>query len=254
MGQVRLPLVSSIRQRNNTSGIAGAIGVTGWALSKAGVQTVAVWREPVTGEAPTGNGLVFILNATIVPGSRPDVAQAYSGYACNDCGWGAQILTNLLPASNGVALGTGTYKLHVLVTTNSAQTIEIGTVTLGVNNAASALPFGTIDTPGQGGTASGTKFVNFGWVLTPLPNTIPVDGSTITVYIDKMAAGHPVYGNHRADIAAAFPGLNNSQGAVGYFFIDTTKLSNGLHTISWVATDSAGNAQGLGSRFFNVQN
>jgi hypothetical protein len=31
-------------------------------------------------------------------------------------------------------------------------------------------------------------------------------------------------------------------------------LSNGLHTISWVVRDDAGAAQGVGSRFFAVQN
>ena len=32
--------------------------------------------------------------------------------------------------------------------------------------------------------------------------------------------------------------------------IDTTALSNGLHTIVWTATDSAGLTGGIGSRFF----
>jgi len=35
---------------NNATGIAGAIAVTGWALSGVGVQTVAIWRESVAGE------------------------------------------------------------------------------------------------------------------------------------------------------------------------------------------------------------
>lgn len=53
-------------------------------------------------------------------------------------------------------------------------------------------PFGTIDTPIQNGVASGAEYTNFGWVLTPLPKTIPVDGTTIGVC--------------RGDIAALFPG------------------------------------------------
>ena len=36
--------------------------------------------------------------------------------------------------------------------------------------------------------------------------------------------------------------------------LDTTTLSNGLHTIAWVVTDSAGQTSGIGSRFFRVQN
>jgi hypothetical protein len=122
-----------------------------------------------------------------------------------------------------------------------------------VNNAASVLPFGTIDTPTQGGTESGT-FVNFGWVVTPQPNIVPLDGSTIWVFIDNVRVGNPVYNNYRVDIASLFPGLQNSNGAVGYYYIDTTQLTNGLHTIAWVATDSAGHAAGLGSRYFNVHN
>jgi hypothetical protein len=59
-------------------------------------------------------------------------------------------------------------------------------------NATSAIPFGTIDTPAQGATASGT-IVNFGWALTPQPGMIPIDGSTITVYIDNVPLGHPSY-------------------------------------------------------------
>jgi len=51
-----------------------------------------------------------------------------------------------------------------------------------------------------------------------------------------------------------FPGLNNSNGAVGYFMLDTRTLSNGVHTIEWVARDNAGNAQGMGSRYFTVKN
>jgi hypothetical protein len=123
-----------------------------------------------------------------------------------------------------------------------------------VNNAGSPLPFGTIDTPTQGGAASGTAFVNFGWALTPQPNIIELDGSTINVFIDGKLVGHPVYDNYRVDIATLFPGLLNSGGAVGYYKIDTTQLTNGLHTISWSVRDSAGHTQGIGSRFFNVQN
>ncbi len=116
------------------------------------------------------------------------------------------------------------------------------------------IPFGTIDTPAPGATVSGTAYVNFGWALTPQPASIPTNGSTITVYVDKKALGHPVYNQYRVDIATAFPGYANSQGAVGYFFIDTTKLANGLHTMSWVVTDNQGHAAGIGSRFFIVQN
>jgi hypothetical protein len=40
-------------------------------------------------------------------------------------------------------------------------------------------------------TISGTDYVNFGWVVTPQPNIVPIDGSTIAIHIDGVAVGHP---------------------------------------------------------------
>lgn len=237
---------------NNITGVSGAIGFTGWALGREGVQTVGLWREPVAGEPQTG--LIFLTNASIVPGSRPDVASAYPGYPCNNCGWGAQILTNELPDTSSQGLGNGTYNIHAIATDGIGQTTDLGVRTINVDNAASTLPFGTIDTPAAGATISGTAYINFGWALTPPPNIIATDGSTITVFIDNAAIGHPDYNNGRADIESLFPGYANTDGAVGFFIINTTTLSNGLHQISWSVTDSAGNATGIGSRFFTVQN
>jgi hypothetical protein len=100
----------------------------------------------------------------------------------------------------------------------------------------------------------GSEFVNFGWVLTPLPNTVPMDGSTITVWVDGVPVGHPVYNQYRADIAGLFPNYNNSDGAVGYFYLDTTAYADGFHTIQWTAADSGGNTDGIGSRYFTIRN
>jgi hypothetical protein len=123
-----------------------------------------------------------------------------------------------------------------------------------VDNANAVKPFGTIETPSQGGQAFGSNYINFGWALTPLPNTIPIDGSTITVWVDGVSVGHPVYNQYRADVAALFPNYNNSNGAVGYFYLDTTVYENGVHTIQWTAADDAGNTDGIGSRYFAIRN
>jgi hypothetical protein len=66
--------------------------------------------------------------------------------------------------------------------------------------------------------------------------------------------GHPVYNLYRSDIATLFPGYANTSGAVGYFVLDTTTLSNGMHSIAWSVTDDQGRTDGIGSRFFWVQN
>jgi hypothetical protein len=240
---------------NNTIGIAGSVAVTGWALDSIEVASVGIWREPIPGEATAPNGLVFIGNANFVADARPDVAATFprSPYQYR-AGWGYLMLSNFLPNSVGSGRGNGTYNLHAIMTNKAGTAVDLGTRTITVDNAHGTKPFGAIDTPDQGGTATGSAFVNFGWALTQNPYVIPTDGSTITVFLDGAPAGHPTYKQFRNDIATLFPGYANSNGAVGFFFIDTTKLQNGVHTISWSVTDNGNRTDGIGSRYFTAFN
>ena len=241
-----------------TTGITGAIPVTGWVLDDVEVTQVEVKRDPHAsdpGGAIGPDGLVFIGYGLFVEGARPDVETGYSGYPLNcRAGWGYMLLTNFLPAQ-----GNGTYKLHAYATDKEGNKVLLGSKTITCSNGTAVKPFGTIDTPMQGGDASGNPFLNFGWVLTPLPKTVAKDGSAIDVFVDSVKVGNlatapNVYNQYREDVARAFPGLNNSSGPVGAFFLDTTKLTNGVHTIFWIATDDAGQADGIGSRYFNIVN
>ncbi len=90
--------------------------------------------------------------------------------------------------------------------------------------------------------------------MTPLPNTIQTDGSTINVYVDGQNLGHPTYNQYRGDIATLFPDNANSQAAGASYYLDTTTYSNGVHTIAWSVKDNAGNTDGIGSRFFTISN
>jgi hypothetical protein len=49
-----------------------------------------------------------------------------------------------------------------------------------------------------------------------------------------------------------FLGYANSSGAGAYFDFNTTTYSSGIHSIHWVAKDNAGNADGIGSRYFSI--
>ena len=230
------------------TGVAGSIAVTGWALDDSEVTVVRILRDPV-GAEPAGTP-VFVGNAVFVTGARPDVAAIHPSYPFNDrAGWGYLLLTNMLPNA-----GNGTYRLYAYADDGDSHSTLLGARTIACSNATATKPFGALDTPDQGATVSGNAYVNFGWALTPWPKSIPTDGSTITVYVDGIAMGHPIYNNFRSDVAALFPGLANSNGAVGAFYLDTTRLSNGLHTIAWVVTDSGNASEGIGSRYFVVQN
>lgn len=141
----------------NTTGIAGAIPVTGWALDSVEVTNVGIWRDPVPNEATAPNGLVFIGNAIFVAGARPDVQATYPNSPFNyRAGWGYQLLTNFLPnASGSGASGSGTYKLHAIITNASGQNLDLGAHTITVDNVHASKPFGTIDTPAQGARFQG---------------------------------------------------------------------------------------------------
>lgn len=229
--------------------VSGEMAVTGWALDDMSVDAVRIYRNPVAGEEAGQRGLVFVGDATFVNGARPDVAAAYPAYHLRErAGWGYMLLTNMLPEG-----GNGEFTIWAVAQDNAGTETLLGQRRITANNQGSGLPFGTIDTPVQGAVVSGVVD-NFGWVLARQPAMIPADGSTITVYVDNIAVGRPSYSHHRADIASSFPGYQNSGGAVGHFRLDTRDLADGVHTLAWVAVDSSGRAQGIGSRHITVEN
>jgi exonuclease III len=243
------PAFGSFDAPASGSTAAGEVALTGWALDDSGVVGVDIYRSPVSGEPLQWNGLVFLGNATLVAGARPDVVGAYPQYPGVDrAGWGYMLLSNLLPGR-----GNGTFTLSAYVRTADGSSSLLDSKVLTLMNDGSAAPFGTIDTPAQGASVSGV-ITNFGWALTPQPRSIASNGSTIDVYVDGILRGHPVYNNYRGDIASIFPGYANSGGGAGYFMLDTRTLANGVHTIAWVVRDSGGTSAGIGSRFFTVAN
>ena len=235
---------------DGTWGIEGSLPVSGWALDDIETSKVDIWRDPVGGEPVHSNGYVYVGDAYFVDGARPDVEAAQPGYPLNRrAGWGFMILTNFLP--NG---GNGTFRIHALAHDVEGYATHLGTRTITCDNAHATLPFGTIDTPTQGGAVSGNAYVNFGWALTPMPRAIPSDGSTLMVWVDGAPVGRPSYGWYRADIASLFPGYANANGAVGYFYLNASQYSNELHTIAWSVTDDGGRNNGIGSRYFTIVN
>ncbi len=225
------------------STVSGSIPVTGWALDDVGVESLKIYRK-------TNGNSIYIGDAVFVEGARPDIETGFPDYPNNHkAGWGYMLLTNFLPNN-----GNGTFVLEAKAKDASGNETTLGSKTIHCDNANAVKPFGAIDTPSQGGSASVNPFSNSGWVLTPLPNTIPTDGSTIDVYVDGVYKGHPEYNSYRGDIASLFPGYANSNGAAARFQLDTTGYADGIHTIYWTAEDSAGNTEGIGSRYFSIQN
>ncbi len=237
--------------------VAGSIAVTGWALDDIEVARVEIWRDKAAGETTPGypgpgpgNGKVFIANAFFINGARPDVEAGFAAVPFNQrAGWGYLMLTWGLWNQ-----GNGTFTLYAFAYDKEGNASVLGSKVITSSNATATRPFGSIDTPGYGETVSGT-FWNFGWALTP--NATPsctVGPSGVQVSIDSGPLQPVNYGDLRPDIAGAFPGFTNGSSAGGAYYIDSTTLSNGTHSIGWFVTDSCGRADGIGSRFFDVLN
>lgn len=278
----------------STSGpFSGSLAVTGWALDLLGVDRVEVWRDCIeTIDRPAGacgsaipggpDTFVFVGYANFVRGARPDVEVFSIGYPNKDrAGWGLMVLTNEMPhiPTGRPKGGQGAFNISAFAVTMDGRyrRLSPGARAITLDNDNATAPFGTIDTPTQGGTVSGV-LNNFGWTLTPDPGTgvlVPTDGSTIRVFVDGIAVGTATYNLCRGsvganpppgvlcddDVSTTFRGdgtryrnLDAGRGAIGLRSIDTTTLSNGLHTLSWGVVDSASRGAGIGSRYFNVQN
>jgi hypothetical protein len=257
-----LPIGSFDTPANNSTGVTGSIAVTGWALDDVGVARVRIMRNPENGEAPNvviqGQSLMFVGDAVLVDGARPDVAGLYPTYPRNTfAGWGYLMLTNFLPN-----LGNGTFVLTAVADDAEGHSTILGTKTITCDNAHITTPFGAIDTPVQGGIASGT-LTNYGWVLARGPERAdPPGGGTVRILIDgAIIPAIPSGWTSRPDLTALFPSGSNPTDpfpgiskALGVAGIDTTSLSNGVHTIAWIVTDSLGHDAGIGSRYFTVSN
>lgn len=232
---------------SGTTGVTGALSVTGWALDDLEVARVTIYRASVAPEVLGQQ--IYIGDALLVSGARPDVETANPTVPFNDrAGWGYQLLTNMLPGG-----GNGTYTLYAYGVDREGRSTLLGEKTVTCSNALATKPFGAIDTPAPGAIIGGITTVH-AWALTPLPKAIPTDGSTMTMFIDGVSVGTLTYNQFRPDIAGLFPGYANTTGAGASRTLDTTPYTNGVHTISLSVFDNAGVGEGIGSRYFTIQN
>lgn len=247
-GTARAPTGAFDTPTDGTTGVTGSIAVTGWAIDDLEVSQVRILRDPVPGE---GAAPVFIGNAVFVDGARVDIATGNPGAPRNTRGgWGYLMLTNFLPNR-----GNGTFRLYAYADDADGHTTLLGTKTITCDNANAITPFGAIDTPAQGAVVSGSVN-NFGWVLAP--GTARADtpgGGTVNVVIDGATVGTPVGWTSRTDLTTLFPsGFSSLSSTLAVLPIDTTSLTNGVHTIAWGVVSTNGESAGIGSRYFTVAN
>ena len=241
---------------DNRTGVTGAVPFTGWALDDVGVHACPICRAAFGAEiAPLdpncgGAAEIFVGYAVFIDGARPDVAAAFPTYPLSTrAGWGFMVLTNMLPNQ-----GNGAYRIHDARPGSRGHWFAARHADDDVRererDAAVRHPRHAVAR--RDGVGHQLYQLRLG------ADAAAEDDSDRRIddsRDDRRRRRRPRrLQPRRSDIQALFPGLNNTNGAVGFRILDTTLMANGLHTISWAVTDNAGAIEGIGSRFFTVSN
>jgi Bacterial Ig domain len=145
--------------------------------------------------------------------------------------------------------GNGPHTVAVRAFTSDGRVTELGRRTITIDNTINQPPFGFIDIPDTTATfdAHGA-FPALGWIL-------DTDGiAQVNVLMDGATMQSAIYGSGRPDVGIAYPDF--PQAAVSGFSanIDTTRLLDGVHTLSIEAVDRLGLKAEIGRRVVQVFN
>ena len=205
----------------NSSTIKGQSEINGWYLDENGVSKVEVLVDGmVAGQAIYGD-------------ARPDVQKAYPQYNNGNAGYHFPLDTT--------KYRDGKHTISVKGTNTNGRVTTLPESTITIENSK-----GYMDNPVSGLTLTGTHNVS-GWFL----NESGV--AKIEVLVDGAVIGQATYGDARDDVQKAFPQFNN--GNAGYHYtLDTTKYSEGKHTVSIRGTGLNGSVATLPERTVMIEN
>ena len=215
--------------RTSTIPQSATLAASGWAV------------DPEDG-SPVTEVDVLVDNAQVGTATlgqpRPDVAAAYGNSAYTNSGWNFSY--------NVGRLSAGTHTFNFVAKDSGGVTALIGSRQLTIS--ANQAPFGTVDFVGNAVTRTSSipqyaTLASSGWAVDQ------EDGSPVVqvqAFIDGVSAGTAVLGFTRNDVATAFsnPAFVNSGWLFNY---NIGGLSTGVHTITYLAFDSAGASALIGS-------
>ena len=200
--------------------LSGTVGISGWAIE----------NTSVVGPNAVSSVAVFVDGAQVgvatYGSSRADVCALWPGrLGCPNVGWTYNLNTTTLTA--------GSHTLKV-VATDSAGVAGSSQVTFTAN-----APFAWIDAPVAGASLSGIAAIS-GWALENVSAVGPNAISSVAVLVDGAQMGVATYGTPRADVCAIWPGRLGCPNIGWTYNLNTATLAAGSHTLTIVATDSAG--------------
>ena len=204
--------------------LLGVAHFGGWAVSSGLVSSVKIAIDGV----PNGTAAYG--------GARPDVCTVYPGGAnCPNAGWNYAIDTTQL--ADGI---------HTMTVTGSAGQM-VGTLssTFTVANWTTSNPMKlSIDFPNsQTGPLSGSMGIG-GWAI---DQEAPI--GKVSVAVDGLPLGTAFYGGTRTDVCSTFASAIGCPNVGWNFFLDTTLLSDGTHTLAVTGTTTSGQSSTFTSSF-----
>ncbi|WP_170972132.1 N-acetylmuramoyl-L-alanine amidase [Bacillus yapensis] len=201
--------------------LTGQKSVSGWYLNTTGVEKIEVSVDGnVVGDATYGD-------------ERLDVGRNFPDF--NNVNSGYHYLLDTAQFSNGQ---------HRVTIRGIGKNGQV--TTLGDGNVMFENVKGYVDNPSSNVVLAGIKNVS-GWFL-------DINGvEKIEVLVDGNVVGDAIYGDTRQDVEKMFPDFNNDKAGFHYF-LDTTKLSDGQHTIAIKETGKNGQVTTLSPKTVTVEN
>jgi N-acetylmuramoyl-L-alanine amidase len=200
--------------------LSGTKTVSGWFLDSSGVAKIDVLVDgAVAGQATLGD-------------ARPDVQKAFPDFNNGNAGFHFALDTT--------KYSSGQHTVAFKETGSNGKVTILPPTT--VNIIANVK--GYMESPVAGSNLSGTKTVS-GWFLDD--NGV----AKIDVLVDGSIAGQATLGDARPDVQKAFPDFNNANAGF-HFALDTTKYSDGQHTVAIRETSSNGQVTTLPSTSVNM--
>ncbi len=234
--------------------VFGIVEVKGFVLDPRGVSSIRLVVD--------GN----VLHAADLNQPREDLRRLYPGFFGENPaakpGFRTAFLASSLPD------GEHTLAIQVTFADTSAPEGEPASVLLGlrtimVDNSRSQPPLGGLDAPRDPAEAGMQDYISgpfpvIGWVLDDqgIRQRAAGDGvlADIEVLVDGRVWGQALYPLPRPDIANAFPDVPGAGSSGFQLTLDTTRLTNGLHTVAVRAWDVEGNSRVLAERQVFVDN
>lgn len=211
---------------------SGLVLIKGWALDPTKINRIELWIDDE------------FVHQAIIHLPRIDIEQAYPdwpGIHTARPGFITGFLASRYP--------DGPHTIEVRAYTADGKVHALGRRTININNSINQPPFGFTDIPdGNGVYNVSGAFPVSGWAA-------DTDGiQRIEVLVDGGILQSAMFGDPRPDVGATFPDFSGALFSGFVANVDSTRIQNGIHTLTIRAVDRNGIENTVGHRTIQVVN